>query len=235
VVGLVGLAAFAWWETRARDPILDLALFRNSRVFAFSNAAVFVNYAATFAAPFLLTLFLEYNLGLSERMAGLLLVAGPAVQTMVSPLAGRLADRMQARLLAAGGMAVCTLGLVLFALVDVETSKVYLVLMVALLGLGFAFFSSPIMHSIMSSVAQTYSSVASATIASMRAVGQNVSMGIVTVVMAVVVGRHSIDASNAIDLDNLLISGRVSFGILAGLCVLGVAASLVGPGKSADS
>jgi len=54
-------------------------------------------------------------------------------------------------------------------------------------------------------------------------------------VMAVVVGRHSIDASNAIDLDNLLISGRVSFGILAGLCVLGVAASLVGPGKSADS
>jgi len=38
-VGIVGLAAFLWWETRAADPLLNVDLLRRNRVFAFSNAA----------------------------------------------------------------------------------------------------------------------------------------------------------------------------------------------------
>ena len=229
--GVAGIAGFVWWETRASNPILNLDLFRKSRVFAYSNAAIFINYAATFVVPFLLTLFLEYNLGLSEKMAGLLLVAAPAVQTAVSPMAGRLADRVQPRLLAAAGLVVCVLGLGALALINSRTPRWYVVLIYGVLGLGFAFFSSPIVHSVMGSVELRHSSVASATIATMRMSGQNVSMGITTVIMSVFIGRRAIDKNNALDLANLLTSVRVTFGILAGLCILGVAASLVGPRK----
>jgi len=103
------------------------------------------------------------------------------------------------------------------------------VVMYGALGLGFAFFSSPIIHSVMGSVERRYSSVASATIASMRMTGQNFSMGIATVVMSLLIGRHALDKNSPVDLANLLTSVRVVSGILAGLCILGVAASLVGP------
>jgi EmrB/QacA subfamily drug resistance transporter len=231
VLGALGLGAFILLEKRASDPILNLELFRNSRVFAFSNAAIFINYAATFAVPFVLTLYLELNRGLSGKMAGLLLVAAPAVQTLASPLAGRLADRVRPGLLAAGGLAVCVLGLASFAFVNDHTPRWYVVLMNGVLGLGFAFFSAPIIHSAMGSIERRYSSVASASIATMRMTGQNVSMGIATVVMAIFVGRNAMDADNPTDIANLLTSARVIFAILAGLCVFGVAAALVGPRK----
>lgn len=235
VIGIIGIWGFIRLERRAGDPIVNLDLFRKSRVFAFSNAAIFTNYAATFALPFVLTLYLEFTLGLSAKTAGLLLIAAPGVQTLVSPLAGRLADRVQARLLAAGGMAVCVLGLTLLVFLGRQTSRWYVVIVYAMLGLGFALFSSPIMHSVMGSVERRYSSVASAIIATTRMTGQNVSLGIATVVMAVIVGRHELDKNNPVDLANLLTSSRVTFAILAGLCVLGVAASLVGPSKSHGS
>jgi MFS family permease len=227
-VGIVGIAAFVWWETRASDPILNLDLFRKSRVFTFSNVAIFINYAAVFAVTFVLSTYLQYNRGLKEEQAGLILIAAPIVQTLFSPAAGRLADRVQARLLAASGMAACVVGLGSLAFLGQDTAYWYIVLMLGVLGLGFAFFSSPIMHSVMGSVDLRYSSVASATIATMRMTGQNVSMGIATVVLAVLVGRKTIEVA---DYPNLLTSVRLIFAILAGLCVLGVAASLVGPRK----
>lgn len=235
VVGGAGFWVFVRWERRAIDPILNLDLFRKSRVFGFSNAAIFTNYAATFALPFVLTLYLEFNLGLSAKTAGLLLVAAPGVQTLVSPLAGRLADRVQARLLAAVGMTICVLGLVSLVFLGSQTSRWYVVIVYAVFGMGFALFSSPIMHSVMGSVERRYSSVASATIATTRMTGQNVSLGIATVVMSIMVGRHELDKNNPLDLSNLLTSARVTFAILAGLCVLGVAASLVGPSKGPRS
>jgi EmrB/QacA subfamily drug resistance transporter len=228
VIGLVGIGGFVWWEARASDPILNLDLFRKSRVFAFSNGAIFINYAANFVLPFLLTIYLEFTRGLSEQMAGALLVAAPAVQTIVSPVAGRMADRVQPRLLAASGLVVCALGLLSFVFLSDSTSKWYIVLMLGVAGFGFALFSSPIMHSVMGSVDRRYSSVASATIATMRMTGQNVSMGLATVILTVFAGRGLIKDANPQD---LLISVRVTFAVLAGLCVLGVAASLVGPGK----
>jgi EmrB/QacA subfamily drug resistance transporter len=229
MVGVVGVTAFAWWETRASEPILNLDLFRESRVFTFSNVAVFINYAAVFAVTFVLSTYLQYNRGLSGEQAGLVLIATPIVQTIFAVVAGRLADRVQARLLAAAGMAVCVVGLGSLAFLGRDTAYWYIGLMLGVLGLGFAFFSTPIMHSVMGSVERRYSSVASATIATMRMTGQNVSMGIVTVVLAVVVGRKAIEVA---DHANLLTSVRLIFAILAGLCVLGVAAALVGPRKS---
>ena len=227
--GVVGVAAFVWRETRAEEPLLDLDLFRKSRVLSFSSAAIFINYAATFAVVFVMSTYLQYNRGLKEEEAGLILISAPLVQTIFSLVAGRLADRFQARLLAAAGMAVCVVGLGSLAFLGEDTAYWYIVLMLGVLGLGFAFFSSPIMHSVMGSVERRHSSVASAIIATMRMTGQNVSMGIVTVILTVLVGRKTIEV---VDYPDLLTSVRLIFAVLAGLCVLGVAASLVGPRKS---
>jgi MFS family permease len=148
------------------------------------------------------------------------------VQTLFSPVAGRLADRVCARYVASVGMAICVLGLGALVFLGGATGYSYIIAALCVLGLGQALFSSPIVHTIMGSVDRSYTGVASATIATMRMTGQNVSMGLATVVLAVVVGRHTIQT---VDYPNLLTSIRIAFAILTVLCMFGVAASLVGP------
>ncbi|MHC1578986.1 MAG: MFS transporter, partial [Dehalococcoidia bacterium] len=60
VGGIIALSAFARWEMRTRSPILDMSLFKNSKTFAFSNLAALINYSATFAVSFLISLYLQY-------------------------------------------------------------------------------------------------------------------------------------------------------------------------------
>ena len=132
--------------------------------------------------------------------------------------------------MAAVGMAVCALALGGLAFPGSETAYWSIVVMLSALGLGFALFSSPIMRSAIGSVDRRYSEVASATIATMRMTGQTVGMALAALLPSVFVRRHKIEPAYNPD---LLTSVRVTFAILSGLCVLGVAASLVGPKKTA--
>jgi EmrB/QacA subfamily drug resistance transporter len=232
VGGIAGIAAFVWWETRATDPLLDVGLFRHNRVFAFSNTATFINYSATAAMVFLMSLYLQYNRGLDAQMAGLVLVTGTFIQTVFSLVAGRLADRTEARYVAASGMAASAVGLFALSFLSTMTPYWYIVIMLCLIGAGLAFFSTPATHAVMGSVGIQSVGIASATLATMRQTGQSMSTGVATLVLAIEVGRQAIEPT---DYPALLTSIKITFLIFAVLCVFGVAASLVGPRRSEAS
>ena len=224
--GVVGIAAFLWWETRAADPLLDVDLFRHNRVFAFCNMAAFINYAATLAVSFLMSLYLQYTRGLNPQTAGFVLVAGAFFQAAFSPVAGRVADRIEPRLVASGGMGLCVLGLLGLVFVGKQTPYWYVICMLCLLGLGFAFFASPITHAVMGSVETRHVGVASSTLATVRWAGQNLSIGMAGLILATVVGSKAIEPSLY---PRVLTGVRLSFEIFTVLCALGVGATLVGP------
>ncbi|MBC7293492.1 MAG: MFS transporter, partial [Thermoleophilia bacterium] len=125
---------------------------------------------------------------------------------------------------ASAGMGLCVLGLLALAFVGSHTSYAYIILTLCVLGLGFAFFSSPNTHTVMGSVEKQFVGVASATLATMRLAGQNVSLGLATLVLALVVGRHEIMPA---DYPQVLSSVRITFALFTALCVLGVATSLL--------
>ncbi len=231
-VGVVGMGLFFWYETRAADPILSVGLLRHNPIFAFTNLASFINYSATFAMTFLMSLYLQYNRGLDAQVAGVVLVAGSFMQTVFSPVAGRVADRFRAPIVASFGMAACVVGLGALAFLGQATPWWYVIAFISLLGTGFAFFATPMTHTVMSSVAPRYVGVAGATLATMRVAGQSVSQGIATLVLALVVGRHVIGMA---DYPNLLTSVRITFAIFAVLSVFGVAASLTGQWRGKGS
>ena len=63
MLSLLGFYLFARWETRTKNPVVNLALFRNNRVFVLSNIAALIHYSATFAVTFMLSLYLQYVRG----------------------------------------------------------------------------------------------------------------------------------------------------------------------------
>jgi EmrB/QacA subfamily drug resistance transporter len=221
--GVVGLAAFIWWETRAANPVLNLNLFRRSAVFAFSNLAALINYSATFAVGVLLSQYLQYVKGFTPQQAGIALLPQPVVMAAFSWLTGWLSDKIEARILASAGMGVTVIGLALLAFLGEGTALGFIVFCLILLGLGFALFSSPNTNAVMGSVERQSYGVASATLATMRSVGQTFSQGIVIVVFAVTVGEVAITPQVY---PQFLAAVRIAFGVFAALCFAGVFASL---------
>jgi predicted MFS family arabinose efflux permease len=222
-VGLIGLWLFFRWERRVESPVLDVNLFLRNRAFSFSNLAALINYSATFAITFLLSLYLQYIRGLSPQEAGIVLVAQPILMAMGSPFAGRLSDRIEPRVVASCGMAILVVGLAFFALLGEGTHLSVIIANLALVGLGFALFSSPNTNAVMSSVERSVYGVAAGTLATMRMTGQALSLGIATLLLGVYIGRVEITPAAY---PALLQSIRTTFGVFAFLCVAGVFASL---------
>ncbi len=223
LIGILGILAFIWWEKKVKSPILNIKLFKDNTVFIFSNLAALISYSATFAVAFLLSLYLQYTKGLSPQNAGLILVSMPVVQAIFSPLAGRLSDRIEPRILASVGMGLTTIGLVLFTFLDQNTAIVFILVSLVILGFGFALFSSPNMNAIMSSVEKRFYGVASATLATVRSIGMMLSMGIAMVIFAVFIGRIEITPEYY---PVFMRSLKIAFIIFATLCFGGIFISL---------
>jgi EmrB/QacA subfamily drug resistance transporter len=142
-VGVIGILAFVWWEMRIKSPVLNMNVFKHNITFLFSNLAALINYCATSAVSFLLSLYLQYIKGFNPYHAGLILISQPIVMAILSPFAGRLSDRIEPRIVASIGMAITTIGLTLLTLLDQGTSLAFMLVTLVILGLGFACFSSP--------------------------------------------------------------------------------------------
>jgi EmrB/QacA subfamily drug resistance transporter len=227
-VGITGLAVFIMWQNRVTSPLLNIGLFRGSAVFAMSNLAALINYSATFAVSFLLSLYLQYIKGFSPESAGLILLSQPVVMAALSPIAGRLSDKIEPRVIASGGMALTTVGLALLIFLNQNTQLGFIFLSLIILGLGFGFFSSPNTNAVMSSVEKRFFGVASGTLATMRLVGQMLSLGTVLIMFALYIGRVQITPENY---PMFLASSKSAFIVFAVLCFGGIFASLA-RGKS---
>ena len=223
LIGLGAIAAFVKWETRVDQPILDIALFRDNIVFRYSNLAAFINYSATFAVAFLLSLYLQYIKGFTPEHAGLILVTQPIMMIICSPLAGSLSDRIEPRVVASAGMAATAAGLALLSLLGSNTALTFILVSLGILGVGFGFFSSPNTNAVMSSVEKRFYGVASGTLGTMRLTGQMLSMGLALLLFALYIGRVQITPEYY---PVFLKCMRTTFVICAALCFLGIFASI---------
>lgn len=221
--GLTGVVVFVLFERSRRHPVLNVGLFMTNRVFAFSNFAALINYAATFAISFLLSLYLQYIKGMNPQQAGQVLIAQPVLMALFSPLAGRLSDRVDPRIVASAGMALISAGLFALAFLQRGTGIPFIVVILVVFGIGYALFSSPNTNAIMSSVERRYYGIASGTVGTMRLLGQMSSMGIAMLVFSVFIGDARVDESNA---EAFVEAVRTAFLIFAVLCFVGVFFSL---------
>ena len=222
LLGALGVFVFVKWETRATSPIFHMDLFSKNRVFAFSNLAALINYSATFAVSFLMSLYLQFIKGLNPQEAGMILVSQPLMQAIFSPLAGRLSDRTEPRFVASIGMGLTALGLFALIFLGQMTTLSYIIGSLILLGLGFALFSSPNTNAVMGSVEKKFYGVASATLGTMRATGMMFSMGMVALIFSVYMGRVQITPSH---FPLFLKSVKIAFAVFTVLCVAGIFAS----------
>ena len=169
------------------------------------------------------SLYFQYIKGFSPEYAGLILVAAPITQAIVSPFAGRFSDRADPGIIASVGMGLSTAGLFVLVFLNETTPVWYFITALIILGLGFGLFSSPNTNAIMSSVEKRYYGVASGLVGTMRLLGQMLSMGIAVMIFAVVIGRVEITPEYY---HLFILSLHYAFIFFTVLCTIGVYASL---------
>lgn len=221
--GIVVFVLFIRLERKTASPVLDLSHFKNNTVFIFSNLAAFINYSATAGVAFMLSLYLQYIKGLDPQSAGIIMVTQPITMAVFSPLAGRLSDKVEPRVVASVGMALTAAGLISFIFLGNNTPVSHIVATLILIGIGFALFASPNTNAIMSSVERRYYGIASASVGTMRLTGQTISMGIAMLIFTVIIGKVKITPSYY---PQFLSSTHIAFITFATLCTAGVFASL---------
>lgn len=222
--GLAGIIIFFMYEMRVPSPVLDVRLLTKNRIFAFSNLSALINYSATFAVTFLLSLDLQYTKGFTPEQAGFVLIAQPIVMAAISPIAGRLSDKIEPRIVASVGMAFTTVGLFLLIFLTETTPLWYLIVCLLILGVGFGLFSSPNTNAIMSSVDKRFYGVASGMNGTMRLLGQMLSMGIAMMLFAIFIGPVEITPEYY---PQFVLSLHYAFILFTLLCLIGIFASLV--------
>lgn len=223
IAGIAAMFIFIYYEYKISQPILNMSIFKNNKVLVFSSLAALIHYSATFAISYLLSLYLQYIKGFEPSQAGLMLISQPAMMAIFSPIAGRISDKIEPQKVASIGMTLTALGLSFFIFLTKTTYIPYLVLSLSILGFGYAFFSSPNTNAIMSSVEKKYYGITSGIIGAARSVGQVLSMGVASMVVALNMRNAQFSAENA---GSLLYSVRITFSIMTVLCVVGIFASL---------
>jgi EmrB/QacA subfamily drug resistance transporter len=227
LVILIGVACsliFIRWELNMKHPVFEVRLFKTNRVFAFSSLASLINYCSTSALTFLMSLYLQNIRSLSPQSAGLVLISQPVIMACFSPMAGRLSDHIEPQIVATLGMTISTIGLLLLVFLDQGTSLGYIIFCLAVLGFGFALFSSPNTNAIMGSVENRFYGIASGAIGTMRSLGQMLSMGIATVIFGIYIGRTQISEEQY---PFLMKSIQVAFVVFTILCFVGIFASMI--------
>lgn len=222
--GTLLLLFFALFEKKQSQPVFNIRLFLSNKVFRMSLLSALINYSATFAISFMLSLYLQYIRQLSPREAGFILIIQSVVQAVVSLKAGSLSDRKSPTLLATVGMGLIFTGLIGLCFLAETTSFIFIACILVLLGVGFGLFSSPNMNIIMSSVDKQYYGLASATTGTMRLTGQAFSMGIAMMALSLSVG--SVELSHKVH-SGLMKAIRITFIACTVLCLLGVYTSSV--------
>jgi EmrB/QacA subfamily drug resistance transporter len=192
VGGMIAFVGFVLYELKRRQPVFNVRIFSKNKLFGLSSLSALINYASTSAIAFMMSLYLQYIRGFDARHAGLILIAQAVVQCVVSLYAGKLSDKMNASVLSTIGMGIIVAGLFGLIFLSPSTPIVYIILLLALLGFGFGLFSSPNSNVIMSSVEKKYLGQASATMGTMRLMGQAFSMGIAMMSLSLYVGNKVI-------------------------------------------
>jgi MFS family permease len=221
-LGLALLAAFAFLQRRLEAPLLNVGLLVKNRILAFALLVQALLYCNAFGAVFLLSLYLQSVLGYDPDIAGEVLAVGTLLMAVIAPAAGALADRTRPGIIASCGVAVALAAAVLAAFLHAGSSLVAVALVLAIQGVGFAFFSSPNMAMVMNAVPRERSSLAAALSATARSLGMVSGMLIVGALVSVNLGHEPVGADPA----RYIATMRTAFWVLAAVTAVALAVSL---------
>jgi DHA2 family multidrug resistance protein len=193
LVAAAALAAFAWRELTAPAPAVNLRLFKD-KVFTSGTVIGSVMFAMLLASMFLLPVFMQEMLGFTATQSGTALMPRVLVMMAMTPLVGRIYNRVSPRLLVAIGVVLVSAGSFLLGGITLQTGSAGIVEAISIQGAGFAFLFVPLTTAALAEVPRTRLSEATGMNSLLRQIGGSVGVA----VFATLLSRYGAQARNAV-------------------------------------
>jgi len=193
---IVGLAAFAWWESRVEHPMLDIRFFRNQRFSAASATIVLMTFAM-YASTFLMTLYFQFTLGYSPVKTGLMMTPVAVGMMLSAPHSSRMVERFGTKAVCVGGVSILAAAMAFYASDTIMSSFVLGLLVRFGYGIGLGYCGPPLTESIMGSLPLERAGVGSAVNDTTRQVGGALGVAVLGSVFAARY-HHAMDAATGI-------------------------------------
>jgi MFS family permease len=221
-VGLALTTAFLLLQRRLEQPLLNVEVLMRNTVLSRALLVQLLLYTQAFCSVFIVSIHMQVVLGESAKTAGQVLAIGSLLMALIAPLAGTLSDRYRAVSVSTVGVSVAFAAALYAVSLDQHAGLVRVALMLAVQGIGFAFFSSPNMTTIMNAVPAQRRSIASALAAQARSLGMLAGMLITAALVSIYIGDAPLER------DPLLFVRTMStaFVLLAALSLGALALSL---------
>lgn len=185
IIGTLLIVFFILWEGRIESPMLNIHLFRN-RTLAIGSFTAFISAMGMMGLLYMLTLLFQgvwlplhgYSFSITPLWAGIYMLPLTVSMGIFGIIAGRLADRSGAKWLVIFGLLLSGVSLFILSFLSYNFLYYKMMILLILFGLGYAFFNSPNIASVMSTVPPQERGSASGTLNNMRNTGYVTSMGI---------------------------------------------------------
>jgi EmrB/QacA subfamily drug resistance transporter len=176
-------AVFGWHESRVSEPLLNLSRFKD-RSFAGANIQILLATSVMCSLFFFLALYLQVVLGYSALASGVGLLPLTVTIVVVGPLAGRLADRIGARLPVTVGTLLLAAALLGLSGLGVDSSLGSLMPWFALAGLAIGLVTSPTTSAAMGSTDQADRGTTAAVFSTFQTTGLTLGIAIMGAILA---------------------------------------------------
>ncbi|MBY0122098.1 DHA2 family efflux MFS transporter permease subunit [Bacillus sp. S/N-304-OC-R1] len=143
IVGVIALVWFILRQFRMERPMLNFGVYRYP-MFALSSAITMVLNMAMFSGMLLLPIYVQTLRGISPMDAGLMMLPGALIMALMSPITGRLFDKIGGRILAIIGLTITTITTYFFSKLSLDTSYTHLVILNAVRMLGISMVMMPV-------------------------------------------------------------------------------------------
>lgn len=217
------------YERTQKEPFLPVALLQR-RYYAIAMGSVLLSFVVLFFVLILMPLYLHYVLELSFDKIGYTMTAVPVSLFIVSPLSGRLFDRMGARYLTFAGLFITGSAVLLLASITETSSPADIAWRLALLGCGQSIFLSPNTASVLSRVKLEDTGISAAMLATGRNLGMVIGVATAGLIFSFLFQKYSgggtLREYTAVQLPYFLSSFRYTLLLAAALAFLGSFISL---------
>ncbi len=181
--GLVVIGLFTAWELKSSDPMLDLSYFRNRR-FSGAVASVGLVTFGLFGALFVLTQFMQFELGYTPLQAGLRVIPAAGAIAVIAPLSVYAVRLVGAKLTLAAGLLIVAAGLWQLSTASTGSTYLYTLPGMIMLGIGAGFAMPCATASVMGSLPQQHTGVGAATNGTFLQVGGALGVAVIGSLLA---------------------------------------------------
>ncbi|MGN8055042.1 DHA2 family efflux MFS transporter permease subunit [Pedobacter sp. 22163] len=176
IASVISLVLF-YRTTRYGVPLIDLSVFK-SRIFVDCTIIILIRSLALYGGLFFIPFLLQGLMGYSEIQTGLLLLPNALIMLALRPYAGRLADRGIVRNPSLLGIALISVSMLQFSVLDTGSSIVWVILGMIVRGTGMSFLVAPVSTTMLNSVTLEQTATATSLNSLFQQVGGSVGIAL---------------------------------------------------------